>query len=103
MTKVAVHVVEEFIKSNPDQTTEEIRDTFVNACQGIGVKDIVETEEQYKKRRTDYPSSHTSQEITLTNGEKIYVTDQWRSKDNPNIYAFADVVEQNGWGIIRKV
>ena len=100
---IAKMVVEKYIKANPSKTAQEIRDTFVTACSGIGVAHVVETETEYNARKGQKSAERTVSEITLANGDHVYVSTQWRANnENANFSQFIDVVQRNGWGVISK-
>ena len=100
---IAKKVVEKYVATNTGKTAQEVRDTFVNACTGIGIAHVVETEAEYSARKGQKSAERTVSEITLPNGEHIYVSTQWRANDeNSNFSKFIEVVKNNGWGVISK-
>ena len=104
MTEVVLQVVNRYsLFLNLGVGAHEIRNTFVKAFKDVDIEDIIETEDEYKTRRSNYPSSHRSIKLILPNYEKIYVTNQWRSKENQNFYDFIEVVRKNGWGEIKEI
>ena len=103
MTEVVLQVVHHyFLFLHLGVGAHEVRNTFVRACKDFDIKDIIETEDEYKERRSNNPTSHRSIKLILPNYEKIYITNQWRSKQNQNFYDFIEVVRKNGWGEIKE-
>jgi hypothetical protein len=96
---IAMNVVINYSKNNPNKSAQDIRDYFMNLCKGIGVAHIVETESEYHQRDGQASQKRSASEVILT-GErgKIYVSTQWRS--NGNFKGFMDVVNKNDLGII---
>lgn len=100
---IAKEVVQRYAINNPTKSAQEIRDIFVEQCKGIGAAHIVETEEEYHKRDGQPSQARSASEITIPTGEKLYVTTQWRAKnDNDNFIKFIDVASQNNWGTITQ-
>ena len=100
---IAKKVVENFIAANPSMSAQEVRDTFVNACAGIGVAHVVETESEYGARSGQKSAERTVSEVTLATGEHVYVSTQWRANnEKSNFSRFIDIVADKGWGIISK-
>ena len=100
---IAKKVVENYIAANPTKTSQEIRDEFVSACSGIGVAHVVETANEYSARSGQKSAERTVSEVTLPNGDHVYVSTQWRAnKENSNFLKFIEVVNNHGWGVISK-
>lgn len=98
---IAKKVVEKYVAANSGKTAQEVRDTFVSACSGIGIAHVVETEAEYNARKGQKSAERTVSEVTLSNGEHVYVSTQWRANnENSNFSKFIDVVQGNGWGVI---
>ena len=98
---IAKAVVEKYAIDHPSDSAQSIRDLFVNTCKGIGVAHIVETESEYHLRDGQSSQKRSSQELTMPNGEKIYVSTQWRAKnDDDNFMKFIKIVKDNNWGEI---
>ena len=98
---IAKAVVEKYAIDHPLDGAQSIRDLFVNTCKGIGVAHIVETESEYHLRDGQSSQKRSSQELTMPNGEKIYVSTQWRAKnDDDNFMKFIKIVKDNNWGEI---
>jgi|GEM_PF-691669 len=99
--EIAKKIVTKYAQNNLGKSAQEIRNIFVEQCKGIGVSHIVETEEEYHKRDGQASQERSASEITIPNGEKLYVTTQWRAKkDSDNFIKFIDIVGRNGWGTI---
>ena len=99
--EIAKEIVTKYAQNNFGKSAQEIRNIFVEQCKGIGVSHIVETEEEYHKRDGQASQERSASEITIPNGEKLYVTTQWRAKkDSDNFIKFIDIVGRNGWGTI---
>jgi hypothetical protein len=94
-------VVNDFAKKHPLLDAQQIRDLFVTVCKGVKVPHIVETEPEYHLRDGQKSQKRTVEEIILPNGEKLYVTNQWRAgKPGDNFFQLKDVVHAMGWGKI---
>lgn len=99
--EIAKEIVTKYAENNLGKSAQEIRNIFVEQCKGIGVSHIVETEEEYHKRDGQASQERSASEITIPNGEKLYVTTQWRAKkDSDNFIKFIDIAGRNGWGTI---
>ena len=99
--EIAKKIVTKYAQNNLGKSAQEIRNIFVEQCKGIGVSHIVETEEEYHKRDGQASQERSASEITIPNGEKLYVTTQWRAKkDSDNFIKFIDIAGRNGWGTI---
>ena len=99
--EIAKGIVTKYAENNLGKSAQEIRNIFVEQCKGIGVSHIVETEEEYHKRDGQASQERSASEITIPNGEKLYVTTQWRAKkDSDNFIKFIDIAGRNGWGTI---
>lgn len=99
--EIAKKIVTKYAQNNLGKSAQEIRNIFVEQCKGIGVSHVVETEEEYHKRDGQASQERSASEITIPNGEKLYVTTQWRAKkDSDNFIKFIDIVGRNGWGTI---
>ena len=99
--EIAKEIVTKYAENNFGKSAQEIRNIFVEQCKGIGVSHIVETEEEYHKRDGQASQERSASEITIPNGEKLYVTTQWRAKkDSDNFIKFIDIAGRNGWGTI---
>jgi len=98
---IARDVVLDYARKHPTLTAQEIRDTFVNACDGIGISHIVETEKEYHMRDGQKSQERTVKEIVIPGGEKLYVSTQWRAGNrNDNFFKFKDIVNREKWGVI---
>ena len=98
---IAKEIVARYAQTNSDKSAQEIRNIFVEQCKGIGVSHIVETEEEYHKRDGQSSQERSASEVTIPNGEKLYVTTQWRAKkESDNFIKFIDIAGRNGWGTI---
>ena len=98
---IARDVIRNYAWDNPKMTAHEIRDYFVNACDGVGISHIVETEEEYHTRDGQKSQERTVNEIVTPNGEKLYVSTQWRAGGpRDNFLKFKDIVNRRGWGKI---
>ena len=98
---IAMNVVLNYANIHPSLSAQEIRDYFINLCKGIGASHIVETEAEYHLRDDQPSQKRSASEISIPNGEKLYVTTQWRAKnDDDNFIRFKDIVNNNELGII---
>ena len=98
---IARDVVLDYARKHPSLTAQEIRDIFVNACDGIGISHIVETEKEYHMRDGQKSQERTSKEIVIPTGEKLYVSTDWRAGGpRDNFLKFRDIVGKMGWGKI---
>ena len=99
--EIAKEIVARYAQKNSGKSAQEIRNIFVEQCKGIGVSHIVETEEEYHKRDGQASQERSASEVTIPNGEKLYVTTQWRAKkESDNFIKFIDIAGRNGWGTI---
>lgn len=101
--EIARDVVLDFANNNTSMNAQQIRDYFVNMCKGIGISHIVETETEYHLRDGQSSQERSVSEITIPSGEKLFVSTQWRAKNNEdNFIKFMDLVNDNGLGIITR-
>ena len=101
LREIAKNVVVNYAQNNPSMSAQEIRDFFVNLCKGIGASHIVETDSDYHLRDNQPSQKRSVSEITIFNGEKLYVTTQWRAKNiDDNFMKFMSIVNNNGLGVI---
>ena len=101
LREIAKNVVVNYAQNNPSMSAQEIRDFFVNLCKGIGASHIVETDNDYHLRDNQPSQKRSVSEITISNGEKLYVTTQWRAKNiDDNFMKFMNIVNNNGLGVI---
>ena len=102
--QIAKKVVLNYAKNNPSMTSQDIRDYFSVLCKGIGVAHIVETEDEYHLRDGQASQKRTVSEITIPyKNEKLYVSTQWRAKNNDdNFMKFMEIVNNNGLGVISQ-
>ena len=101
---IAKEVVESFALKNPEMSAKNIRDFFVEQCKGIGVAHIVETEDEYHQRDGQFSQARSASMLTTQNGEKLYVTTQWRSKKaDDNFIKFIKIVHDNNLGTITQI
>ncbi len=101
LREIAKNVVVNYAQNNPSMSAQEIRDFFVNLCKGIGASHIVETDSDYHLRDNQPSQKRSVSEITISNGEKLYVTTQWRAKNiDDNFMKFMSIVNNNGLGVI---
>lgn len=106
MKDVPSKVIEEYAIHNPEKTAKDIRDYFVDTCKSLGLNyQIVETEEENKQRKSDNPNTSPGGEITIPNGEKIFITKQWKSKqERIDLYKkFIEIANQNSWANIVQI
>ncbi len=101
LVDIANHIVADYANANPKMSAQDIRNYFVNICDGVGASHIVETENEYHMRDGQISQARTVSEVTIPNGEKLYVTTQWRG--NGNFLKFMDVVNKNKLGHIVKI
>lgn len=98
---IAMTVVQNYANNNPSMSAQAIRDYFINLCQGIGISHVVETEDEYHLRDGQPSQKRSASEITIPNGDKLYVSTQWRARnDNDNFMRFKNIVNNNGLGLI---
>ena len=98
---IAMTVVQNYANNNPSMSAQAIRDYFINLCQGIGISHVVETEDEYHLRDGQPSQKRSASEITIPNGDKLYVSTQWRARnDNDNFIRFKNIVNNNGLGLI---
>ena len=94
-------VVQNYANNNPSMSAQAIRDYFINLCQGIGISHVVETVDEYHLRDGQPSQKRSASEITIPNGDKLYVSTQWRARnDNDNFIRFKNIVNNNGLGLI---
>ena len=98
---IAMTVVQNYANNNPSMSAQAIRDYFINLCQGIGISHVVETEAEYHLRDGQPSQKRSASEITIPNGDKLYVSTQWRARnENDNFIRFKNIVNNNGLGLI---
>ena len=101
MSDIFREVVSDYANKHPFLDAQQIRDIFVTVCKNVGVPHIVETESEYHRRDGDVSQEETVNEITILNGEKLYVSNQWRAGGpRDNFFKFKDLVDKMGWGKI---
>lgn len=102
--QIAKKVVLNYAKNNPSMTSQDIRDYFSDLCKGIGVAHMVETEDEYHLRDGQSSQKRTVSEIIIPyKNEKLYVSTQWRAKNNDdNFLKFMKIVNSNGLGVISQ-
>ena len=101
MSDIFRDVVSDYANKHPFLDAQQIRDIFVAVCKNVGVPHIVETESEYHKRDGDKSQEDTVNEIIIPNGEKLYVSNQWRAGGlRDNFLKFKDLVGKMGWGKI---
>lgn len=94
-------IVLDYSTKHPFFDAKQIRDVFVTVCKGVKVPHIVETEPEYHLRDGQKSQKRTVEEIVIPNGEKLYVTNQWRAgKPGDNFFQLRDIVHKMGWGKI---
>ena len=99
--EIAYQVVSDYVSANQQKSAQEIRDYFVDSCRGVGIAHIVETEAEYHTRDGQKSQTRSAKELEMPNGEKIYVSTQWRSKlPNDNFILFIETAKNNSWGTI---
>lgn len=106
MRDIPSKIIEEFANHNPEKSAEEIRDYFVEHCQSLDLNfQIVETETENKQRKSEKPNATSGKEILLPNGEKIFVTKQWKSRQEKiDLYLkFIEIAKQNSWANIVQI
>lgn len=103
--EIADEVVLDYANKHPFLNAQQIRDIFVTVCRGTKVAShIVETEAEYHLRDGESSQERSSDEITIPNGEKLYVSSQWHAgKPGDDFYNFMDIVHKMGWGKIVKL
>lgn len=98
---IARDVVLDYANKHPFLDAQQIRDIFVIVCKDIVVSHIVETEAEYHTRDGQSTQDTTSKEIVIPNGEKLYVSTDWRcGGPRDNFLKFKDIVGKMGWGKI---
>lgn len=102
LNEIAREVVSDFAQKHPILNAQQIRDIFVAACSGVKVPPhVVETEAEYRARSYQKSWARTADEITIPNGEKLYVSTQWHAgKPGDDFFNFRDIVHGMGWGKI---
>ena len=101
MSDIFRAVVSDYADKHPFLDAQQIRDIFVTVCKNVGVPHIVETETEYHKRDGEESQEDTVNEISIPNGEKLYVSTQWRcGGPRDNFLKFKDIVGKMGWGKI---
>lgn len=101
---IAFNVVKNYADVNPELDAEHIKDVFINACKGCGISHIVETDKEYQLRSAQPSAERSQTPLTLSNGEVIHITTQWRAKkENQNFFKFIEVCRRNNWGDIQKI
>lgn len=101
LNEIARDVVVDFANKHPMLDAQQVRDIIVIVCKNVKIPHIVETEAEYHNRNYQSSQERTVMEITIPNGEKLYVSNQWRAgKPTDNFYTFRDIVNSIGWGKI---
>ena len=101
---IAFNVVKNYADVNPELDAEHIKDVFINACKGCGISHIVETDKEYQLRSAQPSAERSQTPLTLSNGEVIHITTQWRAKkESQNFFKFIEVCRRNNWGDIQKI
>lgn len=106
MKDIPSKIIEEYANHNPEKSAEEIRDYFVELCKNIDLNfQIVETEAENKQRKLDNPNGSSGKEITIPNGEKIFITRQWKNgQERIELYKkFIEIAKQNSWASIVQI
>ena len=105
LNEIADEVVLDYARKHPFLNAQQIRDIFVTVCRGVKVAShIVETEAEYLARSWEASWERSADEITIPNGEKLYVSNQWHAKrPGDDFYNFMDIVHGMGWGKIVKI
>lgn len=106
MKDIPSKIIEEYANHNPEKSAEEIRNYFVELCKSIDLNfQIVETEAENEQRKSDNPNGSSGREIIIPNGEKIFITTQWKNgQERINLYnKFIEIAQQNSWAHIVKI
>ncbi len=104
LVEIVKQIVLKYIDNHPNQNAAQIRDAFVAACKDRNVGRVIETEDEYSQRRDQSSAERTVVDISLENGEKLFVSTQWRAKrDTDNFFNFVKVVNEKGWGNITRI
>lgn len=86
-----------FTENNPEMTAEEVVNAWL--ALGIKVKDLIETEARHEQRRleaNDVQFDRRSNELTLNNGERVFISNQFTPQ---RISDFIEKVNAQDWGI----
>lgn len=101
LNEIARDVVLDYARKHPFLDAQQIRDIFVTVCKDVKIAHIVETEPEYHLRDYQTSQKRTVEEIIIPDGEKLYVSNQWRAKKpTDNFFSFKDIVNAMGWGKI---
>ena len=101
MSDIFREVVSDYANKHPFLDAHQIRDIFVVVCRDVKIEHIVETAAEYNARSYQKSWERSADEITIPNGEKLYVSTQWRAGGaRDNFLKFKDIVGKMGWGKI---
>mgnify|MGYP004443429553 FL=1 len=101
LKNIVKQVVVNYAANNPQKNAQEIRDIFVDAYKGSSIAHIVETEDEFSKRKDQKSAERTVSKVNLPNGETVYVCTQLRAKnDGDNFFNFIRITKEKGWGEI---
>jgi hypothetical protein len=101
LNEIFKEIVLDYSTKHPLLDAQQIRDIFVTVCKSVKVPHIVETEPEYHLRDKQKSQKRTVEEIIIPNGEKLYVTNQWRAgKPGDNFFQLIDIVHKMSWGKI---
>ena len=101
LNEIADEVVLGYARMHPFLDAQQIRDIFVTVCRDVKIEHIVETAAEYNARSYQKSWERSADEITIPNGEKLYVSTQWRAGGaRDNFLKFKDIVGKMGWGKI---
>lgn len=95
LKEIVSEVVENYAKAHKTADANAISTYFCNTFAGIGVPHIVETAAQYHTRNGQKSQARTVTEVTIPNGQKVYVSTQWRAgSPDDNFIKFKDIVNR---------